>query len=393
LENGKQIPKVNEQRRKDEYSIYYNETEYKFKFTQNIIRIIETYGLYTHHLVVVANHPIENPEREDGIKIKRFMNTHLIMLDHNYRRILITSLIDSNKKLQSKFKKYTTDNDDKTTLISAASAQLAAYKTLQGRGYFLFSHNPQTVKMAYPFIPGKALIEKLEDFSQEDLKMILVGVVNGLDKLHQKNLLHMDLKLPNIVYDPETKIATLIDFELVKKIGLQLKEAPGNPDTIAPELMFRALFESQDTFVNRFPESRKAHVQECINSFFEDEPSIVTASPALDLYGFGVILYQLITKSYKHNVCTNQTLICLFDPALAEQTVFSEPTPEQVYASYQFSQLKAKQLCDLVNNLTQPDPLQRMSLTEIKRELESIFAQRNHVVQASDSCNFIRMNL
>ncbi|OXA37054.1 Serine/threonine-protein kinase 40 [Folsomia candida] len=69
---------------------------------------------------------------------------------------------------------------------------------------------------------------------------ILYNVVNVLPKLHQKDIVHRDIKLGNIVWDKYTKKVTLTNFGLSKHLTCneeQLIDQRGSPAYISPEII------------------------------------------------------------------------------------------------------------------------------------------------------------
>jgi len=73
---------------------------------------------------------------------------------------------------------------------------------------------------------------------QESLE-ILLQLVNGIDAVHKSNFTHNDIKPENIIYNPETKTAHIIDFGLSTEVGPtgDLNECCGSPHYMAPEVI------------------------------------------------------------------------------------------------------------------------------------------------------------
>lgn len=87
------------------------------------------------------------------------------------------------------------------------------------------------------------------------------GMAKGLEPLHQRGLVHCDLKSANVMFDSKTLEPRLIDFGLCAKKGENFRG--GTPITMSPEV--------------------------ALNS----EPQ-----PASDIYALGCIMYEQITGGY-----------------------------------------------------------------------------------------------
>ncbi|CDW91349.1 protein kinase domain containing protein [Stylonychia lemnae] len=76
--------------------------------------------------------------------------------------------------------------------------------------------------------------QKLEEV---DAQNILRQIFDALAYLHSKNMCHRDIKLENIIIDPETKIIKIIDFGFAVYSTKTLKLYCGTPTYMAPEII------------------------------------------------------------------------------------------------------------------------------------------------------------
>jgi len=98
---------------------------------------------------------------------------------------------------------------------------------------------------------------------------IAIGIVTALGKVHQRGLVHKDIKPANILVNANSEVR-LTGFGIASRL-LRERQAPEPPETIAGTLAYMA--PEQTGRMNRSVDSRS------------------------DLYAFGVTLYQMLTGS------------------------------------------------------------------------------------------------
>lgn len=131
--------------------------------------------------------------------------------------------------------------------------------------------------MVFKLIPGNELFDFVEEFEngvpEYIVKRIFKKICEALKRIHDLNIAHMDLKLENIMYYPETGEVTIIDF------GFSTEEKKsinccGTPDYISPEV------------ANNGP-----------RGLFKSEYDGKIA----DMWSLGVILYIMLCGDYPYN--------------------------------------------------------------------------------------------
>jgi serine/threonine protein kinase len=93
------------------------------------------------------------------------------------------------------------------------------------------------------YVPGRSLEERIETSGPlpvDELLEIVAHIAAGLDALHQRGLVHRDIKASNILLEPDG-CASLTDFGLAKGRGYSMLTKPGQVmgtlDYLAPELI------------------------------------------------------------------------------------------------------------------------------------------------------------
>ncbi|MFK7766455.1 MAG: serine/threonine protein kinase [Mariniblastus sp.] len=126
------------------------------------------------------------------------------------------------------------------------------------------------------YIQGKTLEEWVrgQELTDADIRRLIEGVLNGLDAVHSKGLLHLDLKPSNIIVD-ENGQAVLIDFGLSQAStsdpGMRIT---GTPSFIAPERI----------------------IENSVNS-------------RTDIYGVGALIYFLLAKQPPFTGATKKAVL------------------------------------------------------------------------------------
>jgi len=96
------------------------------------------------------------------------------------------------------------------------------------------------------FVKGEELSQYVREkgrgkgIGEEESLEILLQLVDGMDTVHSAHFSHNDLKPENIIYNPETKTAHILDFGLSTEVTDQdgnITECCGSPLYMAPEVI------------------------------------------------------------------------------------------------------------------------------------------------------------
>jgi serine/threonine-protein kinase len=134
----------------------------------------------------------------------------------------------------------------------------------------VFKQN-NTVYIVMEFISGHSLKQEVEQhgvFSEDKLKKIIYIVGQALDHIHEKNILHLDIKPSNILME-KTNNPKLIDFGISKKYDLS-----NDQETSTALLAASKGYASIEQY---------------------DSEGIQVFSPRPDIYSLGATMYYLIT--------------------------------------------------------------------------------------------------
>ncbi|XP_065133987.1 myosin light chain kinase, smooth muscle isoform X1 [Paramisgurnus dabryanus] len=104
--------------------------------------------------------------------------------------------------------------------------------------------NKSEMVMVMEYVAGGELFERIVDDSFEHTEITCVGymqqILEGIQYMHQQNIVHLDLKPENIVCVDRTGIQIkIIDFGLAGKLdpNVPLKVMQGTPEFVAPEVI------------------------------------------------------------------------------------------------------------------------------------------------------------
>jgi len=133
--------------------------------------------------------------------------------------------------------------------IESVKREVEAGKRLQHPNIVKFYHHFKDTQyhyLVFERVKGHDLFSYLESrgfvpLKEKDARTIFVDLINSLVFCHSKGVSHRDIKLENILIDPTTKTATLIDFGLCEftEEGELSARYCGSPDYVASEVLER----------------------------------------------------------------------------------------------------------------------------------------------------------
>ena len=100
---------------------------------------------------------------------------------------------------------------------------------------------PQRLYFVLPFVNGGELDRiciKRRRLEESEVKFYIAQIIIGIGKLHERGIVHRDIKLSNILVD-ETGYIKIIDFGLAMhlKEGEVITSISGSPKYLAPEVL------------------------------------------------------------------------------------------------------------------------------------------------------------
>ena len=111
--------------------------------------------------------------------------------------------------------------------------------------FFIAFSNLESHYILYNYIPGKDLYQILnsgfiEMKNKKKVLSIISQINNGLFELFNNNLVHLDIKLENIIVTNKNPIQIkIIDLESCKKINTKKKTYCGTPGYASPEMILQ----------------------------------------------------------------------------------------------------------------------------------------------------------
>lgn len=141
----------------------------------------------------------------------------------------------------AKFIKCTTPKDRQDVIHEAEIMSSVRHKRLLRLQDFF--QTPTEMVLVMELVTGGELFEKVvedEFISEIEVSNYMKQILEGLQHMHQREVLHLDLKPENIMLiRPDSKQIKLIDFGLARKYNPKenLKVMFGTPEFVAPEVI------------------------------------------------------------------------------------------------------------------------------------------------------------
>lgn len=149
-----------------------------------------------------------------------------------------------------------------------------------------------TLVMGYvPHIPFRSLIPELNG---NIIKQYMRGLLEALKYLHQRKVIHRDVKPTNFLFDPATGHGCLIDFGLCEE-DIHIDIPPPPPQTLNldndNELNYPDKYQNRRKMVASREGTRGFRAPEVLFSY-------PNQSCLIDIWSAGVILLSLLTRRY-----------------------------------------------------------------------------------------------
>lgn len=214
----------------------------------------------------------------------------------------------------------------------------------------------ENIKMHYlvmEYVAGVELKEYLKQADQleyREVLQIMFECCKALDYIHFHKIVHRDIKLGNIMYNPNYSMVKLMDFGIADQMTHKASKGVGTLLYMSPE-----------------------HFQ---------EGQQLTAKT--DIFALGAVMYQLITKKPPFRGRDMESIIAAIKN--------SDPTPLQ-----HFRPDAPQELNDIINKALAKNPEDRFKsaldfATAIQRLLDSLFSEANADTSSSDQSQKVTQN-
>jgi serine/threonine protein kinase len=225
--------------------------------------------------------------------------------------------------------------------------------------------------LAFPLCTGGELYEAVASrghFSEHDAAIIMHDLVSALHELHQRDILHLDIKPENILFeskDPHSKIL-LTDFGLSKLLA---EEQSNNP--ISPEQFQQTFHQHIENYINEG--DIEANSIRGTNGYLAPEVIVDGYyTKAADIFASGVVLY---------------ILLCGYPPFYTRST--RQTFLKTVRGLYRIEgpewDVVSDEAKDLVKRMLIVDPLERITTDEILKHPWIVAAQSAEASRLSES--------
>ncbi|KAL3615137.1 hypothetical protein CASFOL_040798 [Castilleja foliolosa] len=232
-----------------------------------------------------------------------------------------------------------------------------------------FCMTPEEKLLVYPYMPNGSVADRLRDPGQENPSLdwgkrmnIALGASRGLQYLHEQcnpKIIHRDVKAANILLD-ESFEAIVGDFGLAK------------------------LLDPRDSHVTTAVRGTVGHIA-------PEYLSTGQSSEKTDVYGFGVLLLELVTglkalDAHAANGQIQKGLILDWVKTLHGENKREELVDKNLKGCYNLDELE--KAVELAIKCTQSSPEQRPKMSEVLKILEGINGQTDHTetLGAVDLC-------
>ena len=258
----------------------------------------------------------ENLEFKDKIGEGGFGNVYTINNDNNDYLIKIGKQ-EGDQKGEIKFINHIKSLKDKNIIKDDFFTGICAYYTcVELQNAIVIKNAGDSLKdlMRYADNPLKNDGVKVKTETQQDVETQLDKIIN---KIHDVNVFHMDIKPDNICYNSETKIITLIDFGLCNilpfnkegKIDMNEFDITGTPGYVSP-ILFLSIREDNEFNVPNIKENQ-LYVSNILNALVNyrtpnEKKSDTTSLKNLDKWSLGITINEVFKINQNFTALKNE---------------------------------------------------------------------------------------
>jgi len=100
--------------------------------------------------------------------------------------------------------------------------------------------SPNFLYLVMELVTGGALMDRITgqaEFSEGDVRLLVLQIVSAIEVLHKQNIVHRDLKPENILLKEGNKHIMITDFGLSRIANSSVSTVCGTPYYVAPEVI------------------------------------------------------------------------------------------------------------------------------------------------------------
>lgn len=319
---------------------------------------------------------------------KAFVLYDRILGKGSFSRVLLAIDVDTCEHVAIKMQIGSTNTRQDETILAVIKESRILKKLNLLIDQSTFYHNGnyyifQIQKLAW----GNDFFDIIESYEKNNFRQVPLvtklnmayGAINKIIDLHNHNILHLDIKLENFIYDEANNTVALVDFGF-SRIGQSIdntlkvfkKILMGTPEYLAPEIISVHYFNAEDDakILNgkqSFPSSKHK-----LKSVTESKNYPIEYNIATEMYAFGILLVYIFSDYFTGHITSQAQLEIYKSPkkeGIIPQLLMNAPDVLDLQFVCNEISLPLKNLYSLIQRAVDLNPANRPSFNEMQNSI------------------------